>query len=145
MKRFVTGVIPLGLAAAVLCGCATATVESRKQEKYGAYSELSPEMREAVDKGQIKIGMSMDAVYIAWGKPSRVLTGESSGGTAVTWLYYGTTMQEHRYWGYRYGYGGRGYRYYGPRMEVDYSPVNYTRAEVIFEGGVVKSWRTMAE
>jgi hypothetical protein len=32
----------------------------------------------------------MDAVYIAWGKPSQVLQGESSQGSTITWLYTGT-------------------------------------------------------
>ena len=128
-------------------GCATtSTVETRKQERYNAYSELSPEQRTAVDAGQIKVGMSMDAVYIAWGSPSQILAGESSQGASVTWIYHGTYFEEHQFWGYPY-YGHYGYcrRYYypGPYLAYDYSPRTYVRAEVRFVGGIVKEWRSL--
>ena len=68
------------LPALLLCGCVTSTVEKRKQERAGVYSGLAPELQAAVDQGKIKVGMGMDAVYIAWGKPAQILTGESSQG-----------------------------------------------------------------
>ena len=133
------------LAGLVLCGCATHHLESRRTERRAAYDALPPESKTAVDQGQIKIGMSTDAVYIAWGAPSQILTGESDRGATTTWIYTGTALREHRYWAYDYGrYGRFGHRYYsGPSMEYDYVPQNYTRAEVVFENGVVKSWRNV--
>jgi hypothetical protein len=77
-----------------LCGCATSTIQSRKQERSAAYTSLSLEFRDAVDKGEIRIGMGMDAVYVAWGKPSQVMTGEAEGGPTTTWIYYGTQIAE---------------------------------------------------
>ncbi|NJN05483.1 MAG: hypothetical protein HC814_02545, partial [Rhodobacteraceae bacterium] len=71
----------------VLSGCARNTIENRKQERYGAYSALPPETRQLVDAGQIKVGMSMDAVYIAWGKPDQVLNSETAETLFITWLY----------------------------------------------------------
>lgn len=129
------------LAAAVLGGCATSTVESRKKERYASYAALTPELRTSVDTGQLKIGMTTDAVYIAWGKPSQILVGQSTAGTTETWIYAGSYMEEHRYWSYRRGYYGRRF-YGGPTLEYEYAPRAYTRAEVVFENGVVKSWRT---
>ena len=50
----------------LLAGCATSTIESRKKERAATYGALPLEQKEFVDKGQIKVGMSQDAVYIAW-------------------------------------------------------------------------------
>src|SRR6266540_708484 len=90
----------LALAGALLSGCATSTIESRKKERYHAYSELSVEQRAAVDAGQIKVGMPKDAVYIAWGKPHQILANESSAGKQEVWIYMGTYLQSYNYWGF---------------------------------------------
>ena len=126
-------------------GCATSTVEKRKAERAPAYAELSPEMRALVDRGQVNVGMPMVAVYIAWGKPSQVATGQNSNGKPiVTWVYTGTTWREHRYWNYRYGYGNR-YGYPEPYLDYDYLPSSYVAAEVVFEDDLVKSWRNISQ
>jgi hypothetical protein len=131
------------LCAFLFSGCKTATVETRKQERSSAYAQLSPEFKSLVDQGRIKVGMPPDAVYIAWGKPSQILQGESSEGSVTTWLYHGTTYEEYRYWGYRpYYYRGPGY-WSEPYLERDYVPRSYVQAEVIFQNGVVKSWRSL--
>ena len=49
-------VLLLGLL--LLAGCATSTVESRKQERSSAYAALSSEDKAMVDSGQIRVGMS---------------------------------------------------------------------------------------
>ena len=94
--------------------------------------------------GQIKVGMSMDAVYLAWGKPSQILAGESSSGATVTWLYHGTYLQEYRYWTYHHYCVGRGF-YASPYLDYDYYPRSYVKAEVVFEGGKVKEWRSLPQ
>jgi hypothetical protein len=136
----------------LVTGCATtSTVDTRKQERYAAYSALTPEQRALVDMSQIQVGMPMDAVYIAWGKPAQVSTGQTSDGrNSTTWIYTGTSWQEHRYWSYRYApyHFHPRYGYYAhavPTMEYDYVPRSYVAAEVIFEDGVVKSWRNMSQ
>lgn len=137
MKRIVS-ILFIALLAA---GCATSTVDKRKQERYSAYATLSPEMRALVDRSQIKVGMPMDAVYIAWGQPSQIATSESDSGSVTTWIYSGTAWQEHRFWNYRYYPRGRYYAYPTPYLDYDYVPYSYPAAEVVFENGVVKSWR----
>jgi hypothetical protein len=128
----------------VLSGCATRqSPELRRQERAAAYANLAPEFKALVDQGQIKMGMPMDAVYIAWGKPSNVIQGESPQGSTVTWLYYGTTFEEYRYWGYRSLDYYHGYSWPSPSMETDYVPRQYVRAEVTFENGIVRSWRQL--
>ena len=130
-------------AALLLAGCATSTVETRKQERYAAYSNLPPEFKGLVDQAQIKIGMPTDAVYIAWGRPAQILTGQaSSGQAATTWLYQGTQMEEIRYW--RYHHLRHGDRYYAqPTLDFEYYPRSYVSGEVIFENSLVREWRTL--
>src|SRR5262249_28043310 len=132
----------LALAGALLAGCATSTIESRKKEFYNAYTELSTEQRAAVDAGQIKVGMPKDAVYIAWGKPNQVLLNETPAGKREIWIYVGTYLQGYNYWGFA-PYCSP-YRYYhGPYLYYDYVPVDYAQAEVIIEMDVVREWRTL--
>src|SRR5687768_1646095 len=134
------------LASLLLCSCAS-TAESRRKEKLSAYSSLDSEFQTLVDQGRIKVGMPMDAVYIAWGKPSQTIHSESSSGQTVTWLYHGTYLQEYRYWSYRpWSYHGYyPYYYSAPYLDFDYIPHHYVRAEVMFEDGLVKQWRTLPQ
>ncbi len=129
-------------ALLLAAGCATNTVESRRKERYSSYSALPPDLRAVVDQGQIKVGMPMDGVYIAWGPPGQILNGESSQGSLTTWLYFGTTWEEYRYWNYRPSFSRHRYSY-EPYMDFDYQPRSYVSAEVIFENGLVKSWRSL--
>jgi hypothetical protein len=134
------------LLMSLLMGCATtSTIPKRMEERRAAYDALPPEQRSLVDQGQIKIGMTSDAVYIAWGPPSQILNSESGAGTSTTWIYSGTGWQQRGYWTYHnygYVYGGRyGYVHPLPAYDYDYIPYRYTAAEVVFEKGVVKSWK----
>ena len=114
-------------------GCASSTIDSRKQERAAGYAALPADVKALVDQGQLKVGMTIDAVYIAWGQPSEVLQNETEGGGAATvWLYYGGWMEENRYWTHR-------------RLTRDYQPRTYVRAEIIFVNGVIKSWRTLPQ
>ena len=118
------------LSAFVLAGCATSTVEGRKKERASTYASLPPEQKELVDQGKIKIGMTPDAVYLAWGAPAEVLEDETPDGHTTTWAYQGQWVEEYRYW-------------IGRRLESDFYPRNYTRAQIFFRSGVVSSWRTL--
>jgi hypothetical protein len=104
---------------------------------------LSAEQRADVDVGQITVGMPMDAVYIAWGKPNQVVTGGTINGTFVNWVYLGVYLQSYYVGPGWYGVPACGVRpgWYYPGPYIDYYPVNYVRAQVTFENGVVKFWR----
>ena len=134
------------VSTSLLCllatGCATSTVEKRKQERYGAYSALASEQRELVDQGRVKVGMGMDAVYIALGKPNEILQQETQAGSTTHWLYHGSALREYRYWTYRAVRAGD--RYYSePYMAQDYYLQPYVRSEIVFQDEVVKEWRTL--
>jgi uncharacterized protein YceK len=122
-------------------GCASrSTLEKRKQERYGAYTSLRQDWRALVDEGKLAVGMPMDAVYIAWGKPAQVTAGESPQGAYVVWLYHDVYLQDYRYWTYREYHHHRGV-YGSPYLVYDYQPRSYVRAEVVFEKGLVTEWR----
>jgi hypothetical protein len=128
---------------ALLTGCATSnTVEKRRAERSTAYAALPAEQQALVANGQIKVGMSMDAVYIAWGKPAQVLESENERGAVTTWLYEGGWMQESRYWDYRQV--GTGPNLYLERYLInDYQPRTYVRAQLRFVEGRLKEWQTL--
>ena len=130
------------VSGALLMGCATSTIESRKKERAAAYTAFPPEVKNFVDNGQIKAGMSEDAVYIAWGPPAEILHSETGNRTESTWLYHGGWMEETRYWTYREA--GRGRDIYLERyLDRDYQPRTYVSAEIVFVNGCVNRWRTL--
>lgn len=120
----------ISLLGFLFVGCATSTVSSRKQERAASYAALSAEEQALVDDGRIKVGMSPDAVYISWGPPAEVLEQESAQGHTTIWVFHGQWVEEYRYW-------------IGRRLESDYHPRSYVRAEIVFQNGVVTSWRTL--
>lgn len=125
-----------------LAGCATSTIESRRNEKFSSYSQFPPEIQQLVDSGQIKVGMPADAVYIAWGAPSDVLQSEDEQGSRTTWLYHDSYMEERRFWNYREVQSPHG-SFLERFLDTEYSPRRFIRAEITFEDGVVKQWRTL--
>jgi hypothetical protein len=129
-------------ASLSLTSCATSTIRSRKQERLTAYHALSPEHRLAVDTGQIEVGMPMDAVYMAWGKPSQIVPGDPSQGVTVTWLYRGTYPEEQSFWSDYDRWHDSGY-YTAPYATHESHPRSYVRAEVRFAGRVVKEWHSL--
>lgn len=126
-----------------MAGCQTSTIETRRVERAAAYAALSPEIRSLVDQGQVRVGMDEDAVYISWGAPSQVLHSQGRGGAVTTtWLYHGSWMEETRYWAYREVYR-ENVVFLERYLERDYNPRSYVQAEITFENGKVKAWRTL--
>jgi hypothetical protein len=125
-------------------GCAAkSTIETRKTERAAAFAGLPVEQQRLVDQGLIQVGMSEDAVYMAWGKPEQALRSGDATGETVTWLYHGTTTDEYVYWRY-YEVprpGGRGYLTRHMDREIDVR--EYVSAELVFRNGKLESWRML--
>jgi len=140
----VHGLLILICSSLLLAGCATApSPAQRRTERAAAYAALTPELRALVDQGQIRVGMSTDAVYIAWGEPAEIVHREDARGLSTTWLYEGGWMQETRYWAYRQVGSGDALaleRY----LVNDYQPRTYIRAQLTFVDGLLKEWSTRA-
>jgi hypothetical protein len=122
--------LAVALASALLAGCSTtSTIETRKQERPGAFEALSPEFQSLVNQGQIRRGMDTNAVYIAWGQPGQISQAESDAGESFTWSYYSFYVQQTSGWGWRHVY----YNSY---------PINYIAAQATFTNGIVSQWQT---
>lgn len=124
------------LLALILSGCATNnTIAERRKANAEVYASFSPEIKSLVDAGQIKAGMTTNAVYIAWGPPAEVLQSGNKSGVLITWVYRGGFLEETRYWAGRRE----------PFIVNYYEPRTYIRAEIVFADGRVQSWRTLPQ
>ena len=108
-RRIFSAAITIALAASAvfLTGCAS--TESRISEHREMFNTLSPSDQSLVTQGQIRSGMSLNAVWLAWGSPDQKLTGEIRGRASETWVYVNYT-DAYPYGpyggGYGFGYGG---------------------------------------
>ena len=123
------------LVILLLAGCATSTIQSRENARATAYASFSPQVKTLVNQGRIAVGMTPDAVYIAWGKPDEVLQSGNQQGVTTTWVYRATFLEETQYW------VGRRF----PHPAYNYEPRSYVSAEILFANGVVQSWRTLPQ
>ena len=103
-----------GIAASAIVFTGCSTTESRISEHPEIYNTLSPNDQALVSRGQIRSGMSMNAVWLAWGSPEQKASGEMRGRATETWVYVQTTTAPYgsAYYPY-YGYGGYGPGFYG--------------------------------
>jgi hypothetical protein len=141
MKRF--SWLFLALLAVVGCATAKSTLETRKAERAAQYAGLSAEHRTLVDQGQIKAGMSEDAVFIAWGQPAQVLRAGDASGETVTWLYHGQTSDDFLYWRFHPVIRPDGSTYLTRNLERDVNVRAYVSAELNFRNGQLESWRAL--
>jgi hypothetical protein len=142
MKKFLF-TLSLGLSFA---SCVPSTPQTRIQQSPQKFAALDATQRSLVQQGQISRGMSLDAVYLAWGHPSRSFQGSRNGKLTERWDYAGTRpVPVTNFYG-SYGYGGYGpyghHAYsgigvgFGP--EIAYIP--YRVASVWFINQRVDSW-----
>ncbi len=76
------------LLAGFLAGCdATSGTAARIQEKATIYAELTPEQKKNIEEGMIEVGYTMDMVYMALGRPSKVREKAAPEGTVVMWTF----------------------------------------------------------
>lgn len=116
---------------------------ARIGKHFDKFSKLSVKDKGLVRRGEIAIGMSKDAVMIAWGEPSRVFEGGKEGKNRERWEYVKTRAVQDPYGpspfypSYRHG---RCYGYRDPYMGHHTTYVSYTTASVTFVDGKVESW-----
>jgi hypothetical protein len=165
--RLVTKRLALAVSAGALlitAGCST--TESRISENPQIYQSLPARDQELVSRGQIRIGMSQDAVWLAWGRSDSRIAGAMRGQQTETWVYT-TTASVPGYGGYGgywgrpygpYGWGGLGYNgvirtrhghrfafygspYYDPFYYPFFDTVTYPYKTVTFSNGRVVSFQ----
>ena len=159
-RRFFSQALMLGVFAFAFSFTGCTTVETRIAERQAAYQSMSPTDQALVRQGRIREGMSLDAVYIAWGPPSSRAPGRNRGHMVETWIYDATAAGDYPrpfLYGPRYGYG-LGYGYFGPhryrfRRHLFYDPwydpyfyhhaniVRYPERTVSFQNGRVVAFQ----
>ena len=135
--------MPVALVGMLLAACAPSTPQARIEREPRKFDSLSSKHRELVQQGRIERGMPPDAVYLAWGSPSRTFQGSKNGRMTERWDYAGSRPVYYnsfhgsygRYYGpyRRHGYYGLGW---GP--EVAYIP--YRIGSVWFIDNRVDAW-----
>lgn len=141
------------LAGLVLPGCETLNPAQRRINKNPEiFAGLSEKEKTLVEEGRVQEGMSRDAVYLAWGRPGRVMSGSRRGQDREKWAYFHTAPVQttsigfggyashpfyssygfHPAYGYGYGPG------WGMSTGVDYLP--YISSTVEFVKGRVVAW-----
>jgi len=119
-----------GMAAAVsfLVGCAT--THSRISNNPEMYQRLSATDQALVNQGQIVRGMSMDAVWLAWGTPEQKIPGDMRGGAGETWVYlrYATPPS----YGGPYYYGPFDWSYIPPKFPYPSKGVTFSNGRVVY-------------
>jgi hypothetical protein len=69
----------------ILNSCSTP--QTRVSEHPDLYQSLSHRDQALVSQGQIRIGMSRTAVWLAWGTTDQKIIGNMGGGPTETWVY----------------------------------------------------------
>lgn len=99
-------------AALLLSGCVT--TQTRINQHPEIFQSLSPSDQALVSRGEVRPGMSQNAVWLAWGTPEQKIPGNVHGRLAETWVYM-TYTDAYPYGRFGYGYpfgpyfGGGGY------------------------------------
>ena len=73
--------------AAILLTTGCETPRTRAHLHPGAFAKLSPADQRLVLTGEVRDGMSTDAVYIAWGAPDEKRVASGGKETSESWLY----------------------------------------------------------
>ena len=145
-------VVRLTFASAAACAAlflaSCSTTQTRISEHPEIYGRLRQDDQALVSRGQIRNGLSQEAVYLAWGNPEQHTTANVHGRPAETWVYLDTTGDIHPYPHFGLGYGvgggfyGGGYgggrfyshggrRFYGLGYDPFYDPFLFSRFETI--------------
>jgi hypothetical protein len=139
----------LALAGLGVSSCAVSTPGSRVAQAPQLYEPLPAAQKTAVLEGRVVEGMSPDAVFLALGRPDRVVRGSADGKPYELWRY--TELQPVYRAGFSMGYGfgypyGRHRGYASPGWLAydagpDYVPV--TSVAVRFSRNRVTGWERL--
>ena len=81
--------VPLtfGITATALLFTSCGTPGTRISQHPDIYQGLSSHDQALVSQGRIRPGMTMDAVWLAWGTPEQKIPGYGRGRPTETWVY----------------------------------------------------------
>ena len=70
-RQILVGALTFGIASSALILTSCSTTETRISKHPEIYQSLSPRDQAMVSQGQIRAGMSLNAVWLAWGSPDQ--------------------------------------------------------------------------
>jgi hypothetical protein len=144
-RRFSSGASVLGIATVVLTLTSCSTPQTRISDHPDLYQSLSSRDQALVSQGQIRYGMSRNAVWLAWGSPDSKVIGNMRGHSTETWVYvyYVTYPYYYPYYGpYGPGFGFFGDPFYDPFYYSLISPsIPYPNKTVTFSNSRVMSFQ----
>ena len=114
--------------ALILVGCAT--TQSRISQHPEIYQRLSARDQALVSQGQIRPGMTMDAVWLAWGTPDQEIPDNMGDRPTETWLY--LRYQTPPSYGSPYYYGPFDWSYIPPRFPYASKGATFSNGRVVF-------------
>src|SRR5437667_9590990 len=83
-RRVLSVALTFGIAVGIMTLTSCATTEARISQHPEIYQRLSPTDQALVSQGQIRPGMTTDAVWLAWGTPDQKLPGKVRGRPTET-------------------------------------------------------------
>ena len=122
----------LSLACVGLCLTSCETTENRISEHQDMFNTLSPRDQALVRQGQIRSGMSMNAVWLAWGSPEQKTAGEMRSRPTETWIY--VENRSAPYGSAYYPFYGYGPRFYGGFGGVGFVRTHHHGRSFVFFG-----------
>jgi hypothetical protein len=129
-RRIISLALTFGIAAGTLIFTGCATTEARISQHPEMYQRLSSRDQALVNQGQIRPGMTMDAVWLAWGKPDQEIPANVGDGRGETWVYlrYETPPS----YGGPYYYGPFDWSYIPPKFVYPSRGVTFSNGKVVF-------------
>ena len=79
-------IILFSASTLLLCNC-TSTIQSRIDGNPKMFAALTGTQKNAVSNGRILKGMTMDAVYLSWGRPDGIKESTINGKDVEKWRY----------------------------------------------------------
>ena len=115
-------------AALIFSGCGTTGY--RISQHPAMYQSLSPTDQALVSQGQIRPGMTMDAVWLSWGTPDQKIPNNMGGRAAETWVY--LSYETPPSYGGPYSYGPFDWTYIPPKFVHPSRGVTFANGRVVF-------------
>ena len=129
-RRIISLALTFGIAAGTLIFTGCATTEARISQHPEMYQRLSSRDQSLVSQGQIRPGMTMDAVWLAWGTPDQKIPANVGDGHGETWVY--VRYETPPSYGGPYYYGPFDWSYIPPKFVYPSRGVTFSNDKVVF-------------
>src|SRR5215510_9726545 len=131
-RRILSVALTNGILVLTLIYSGCATTETRISQHPEIYQRLSARDQALVSQGQVRSGMSMDAVWLAWGTPDQKIPASIHNHPAETWVYlrYETPPS----YGGPYYYGPFDWSYIPPKFIYPVRAVTFSKGRVAYFG-----------